>query len=93
MSNILIKIGDFDIKLSRLKNNNYYIVFQDFETDMDIARKLKITFEKYIEILMSFNAFYDKEIGEYFFRNREDIIKCVEFLNEKYGMLVKLMGE
>jgi hypothetical protein len=48
--------------------------------------------EKYSELLKIFNANFDEECEEYFFKDYKDIKECVFYLNEKYGLILALIN-
>jgi hypothetical protein len=57
--------------------------------DCNIAKYIGITLEEYQDILKSFNAFFRKD-NEGYFDNESDCQKCCEYLNETYGVIIKL---
>lgn len=50
--------------------------------DREIAELLKMNGDKYIEILMSFGAYFDGCLEECYFRYREDAQKCANWLHK-----------
>lgn len=71
----------------------YYIFYHRCLQDKDIANLLKINLRTYHIILKKYNAYVCKENNEYFFQNIEDVEKCRDYLNNKYEIILKLMGE
>jgi len=72
----------------------YFIGYKTRVSDKEVANVIQIPVEDYVNILKSYNAQLDTGeyfTNEYFFNKRSDAIKCAEFLNEKYGLLIKLM--
>jgi len=79
-------VGIFSIWKCEL---GYFIGYKDYMYDNDMIKAIKIPKEDYIKILQSYNARFDA--GEYFFDDMLNAIKCAEFLNEKYGLLIVLL--
>lgn len=62
--------------------------------DSRIAKKLSISLQEYKNILVKFNAF--EKIGRlklYYFTNKKDCEECRAYLEEKYSIMLKLIGE
>ena len=77
-------IINFDI----LYNQGYYIMIElnsvnRISIDIEIAAELNIIWEKYVEILLNYNAHQDSDplfSYYYFFKNKKDAEECIKFL-------------
>lgn len=75
----------------------YYIVLGDDESpsrffcDFDIAKKLKISLDQYFEELKQFYAFEYE--GLFWFKSKKHVEQAVNYLNDKYIVLFKLLGD
>jgi len=71
----------------------YYIVIEGLHNNRDksISNEIGISLKKYHGILKKFNAIPTYR-NEHYLYNFDDAEKCCEYLNEKYGVLLKLMG-
>ena len=71
----------------------YYITCFTLGTnfDKDIAEYIGISLEEYRGILKLYNS-SPGDNGEYYFNNPEDIEECVNYLNEKYTVILNLIG-
>jgi len=77
----------------------YYIILSrnklPYHQDGMIATILKITVEEYRKTLVEFNGdvLPNFHVGnDIFFQNKQDALKCCEFLNLKYGLMMKLIN-
>lgn len=63
-----------------------------YSSDYEIAEEIDISYKKYQKILKKFNALNGKDCDDdCHFLNKEDAIKTAEYLDEKYGVLLKLL--
>jgi hypothetical protein len=84
---------DYSCFPAGLNDMHYYITITEpyFLNDKDIAEKLNLSLEEYQKILESFGAC--KETLEMFFHDKLDCQNALDYLNEKYGVLLALLGE
>lgn len=91
------------------KEKVYYIYCGDGEeviggADYEMAELFHLTLKQYTAILRNFNALLDNntnslfsdgshENEEYYFTKRKDAQRCIDYLNEEYVFVLKLMGE
>lgn len=74
-------------------NESYYVcTILANNDDICIAEYIGIKLEDYIKILKSFGAKRDVW-GESFFSDEEDCQKCCNYLEETYGIVIKLTRE
>jgi predicted ATPase len=75
--------------------NGYFInpVHKQFYSshDVHVARALALGHEEYIELLNKYNAI--KIDDEYYFKKEEDCKRFIEYLEETYGLIIKLMEQ
>ena len=71
--------------------HGYYIKLYNLLSDDEIAEKLGITYNQYKKILKKYNAYYSEKCDEYFFSDRSDALECINYLDEKYGLIIKLI--
>lgn len=72
-----------------IKSGDVYI---PINRDKDIAEILKLELKSYQKILQHFNGKKDALGTRHIFSNVEDARKALDHLNDKYGVLLKLMG-
>lgn len=81
------------ITLHSYENSIYCVGLNCFViTDSAIARIIGISLEDYQKELSKFNGtnetgFYD---NEFLFISEDDTQKCIDYLNEKYGVIIAL---
>ena len=71
----------------------YYITINDdnFTFDDSICAFLNIPIDGFQnELVTKFNGFID---GDVYFEDEEDCEKALDYLNEKYGILLVLLGD
>lgn len=71
--------------------NEYFIEIQELVLDFEIAEKLGMQLLEYRKILKKYNAYYSEKCDEYFFSELKDVKKCVNYLNKKYSVMLKLL--
>jgi hypothetical protein len=68
-------------------NNCYYILIiynnKTIKTDNEISNLLNIKYNKYIDLLMLYNA--KKDGNEYYFETKEDCEKIIKKIKQKYN--------
>jgi len=74
------------------KNKIYFIKHKDFIMDCSIASQLDIELEKYKKILKKFGAFLSSSDGQYYFYEKENCQKALEYLEDMYIIVMKLKG-
>ena len=74
-------------------NNNEYFFPKSIHPIIGISH------QEYIDVLLSFGAELNTsdnlqhfKLEYYYFTNEDNCRKCINFLNEKYGLLIKLLG-
>jgi hypothetical protein len=78
------KVSTLDMSLYYI---NIYYCYKNFASDLFIAKILNISYEKYIEIMKSYNT----DMGEIiqhrqcYFYTEEDCKKCIEDIKKKYN--------
>ena len=87
----LTMIGNF--KIIRSTYNCYFIHYKDNHCDYEVAKALRISLVYYHDIQKSFNGSYDYFSANFHFKDKKDAIKCAKFLEEKYEILLKLVGD
>jgi len=81
---------DFFIPL--FGRNRYFITISNhLYSDKDISLICNISFEEFQNILRNFGA--SNNLGDCYFNNEKDCKKCCKHLNEKYGVIMKLIGD
>lgn len=74
---------------------------QDFEqlqtddrhgADIIIANVLSISYEEYTNLLQKYGAYYTNAMG-FIFDRKEDVQPLVDYLNNKYLLVLKLQGK
>lgn len=63
------------------------------QTDIDIANLIGISFDQYQKELLSFNNRVDYINWDIIFYNKEDVERALEYMINKYGVLLALIGE
>lgn len=89
--------------MSQLRINDYYYIYiktQDVDkgdlfNDEEIANVLGLKMEEYQKILNQFNGFKNHNLGQpnTYFHTENDMIKAFKYLQEKYDILLKLLGD
>lgn len=74
-------------------NTPYFVTITGYAccTDTFNANFLRMSVRKYKNILKKFNAYTIGASRECYFLNYDDVKKCVDYLNEKYGIMIELM--
>lgn len=90
--------------MGQLRINDYYYIYiktedvdkGDLFNDEEIANVLGLKMEEYQKILNQFNGFekhnFDQQLNTYF-HTENDMIKAFKYLQEKYDILLKLLGD
>lgn len=90
--------------MGQLRINDYYYIYiktedvdkGDLFNDEEIANVLGLKMEEYQKILNQFNGFekhnFDQQPNTYF-HTENDMIKAFKYLQEKYDILLKLLGD
>jgi len=75
-------------------NAPYYIVLEGYPCSVDsfVANYLRIPLKEYRNILLKFNA-YKVIDDECYFHNYDDARNCVNYLTEKFEIMIKLTKE
>lgn len=74
------------------KNKIYFIKHKDFIMDSSIACQLDISSDEYKKILKKFGAFLSDSDGQYYFYEKENCQKALEYLEDMYVIVIKLKG-
>ena len=78
---------------------DFYIIFCNFKSlrlcfPETIENITKISQNDYIDVLKQFNAIKASYTGyPYIFMHKSNAEQAAEYLNEKYGVMLKLMGD
>lgn len=72
-------------------DHNYYFIMINYQIvhDSDISEKLKIPLKEYQNCLLKFNGF--KYFQDVYFCDKLDCQNALDYLNEKYGVLLALL--
>ena len=76
-----------------ITNNHTHMIF-----DKDIAKALCLTKDEYQRILIKYGGIKENEIDEshnksdIFFQYKQDVLKALKYLNNKYGLMLQLLS-
>lgn len=71
---------EYEFVIDKHSKYGYWITYDDCATDPEIAEKLDMDLKDYQTILMQHGARINE--GESFFRNKNNVERCVEYLNK-----------
>jgi len=80
----------FNVDNNSLGHYIYYTSKGPLHGDYNIARLLKIPYIQYVKELEKFGA--KLAYCNHYFKSSKKAKQCCDYLNEKYGVLIKLKG-
>lgn len=87
----------FEVQMLENKETKYYkkyyfVSYKDHCWDKEIAELLCINIREYQHLMMTFGADYIWSWYDVGFYNKNNAQNAVDYLNEKYGVMLKLEG-
>lgn len=92
-----------ELFITRGDDEGYFVFYNgrldNGSSDKFIARKIGISIYEYETLLFQYKAilitrkFCNEEHQEFYFHKESDCQKFCDYLNEKYGIILKLVGD